>query len=207
MRKFICAVVAMLAASCGSDADITSPTVVPAGANDAAWASIGKTCTPESPVYSVPRFRLDSAPADTHGPGRTVDDDWADLARTTPGGFAGLILENNAPVVFLVDTTQKQQALAALQAKNFFPNVTSARVRAARWNFAQLAEWYRYFQLNVFANPGLAFADIDEAKNRIAFGVRDAASKSAVEQTLSKLDVPCYLVAVGVAGVFTTDGR
>lgn len=206
MRLLVFACIAALA--CGGSTDILSPTVIPAGQSDASWAKIGKTCVPSSAVYSVPRIRLDSAPVTTHGPGRTVDDDWSDIARDTPGGFAGLILENNIPVVFLTDTTRKSDALAALTAKHVYSgSLSGARVRAARWDFLQLAEWFRYFQLNVYFMPGMTLADIDEAKNRITFGVHDSTAWRNVESALSKLDVPCYLVGLEIANISIGDRR
>lgn len=199
MRKYslLCLVIG---SACGSAADLVSPPiVVPAGASDPSWAAIGKTCTPSSPASSIARVRLDSAPTTTHGPGRTVDDEWSDIARDTPGGFAGLILENNTPVVFLTDTTKRAEALAALGAKNVYPpGLAGARVRAARWNFTQLAEWFRYFQINLEFSTPIRSADIDEAKNRITYGVPDSAAWKTVEQQLSRLSVPCYLVGLEI---------
>lgn len=195
-------------AACGSASNLVSPTagVVPAGASDPSWAAVGKACTPSSPVSSVARVRLDSAPPLTHGPTRTVDDDWSDLARDTPGGFAGLILESGVPVVFLTDTTKKTEAIAALSARHLFSgNLSVARVRAARWNFMQLAEWFRYFQADLLAP--ITLADIDEAKNRITFGVADSSGKKVVEQQLARLDVPCYLVGLEVVNVVLLDRR
>ena len=187
--------------ACGSDADLVSPTVVPAGQSDPSWAAIGKTCTPASPAYSIPRARLDSAPATTHGPGRSVDDDWSDIARDTPGGFAGLILENNLPVVFLTDTTRKADALSALTAKHVYSgSLAGASVRPARWNFMQLAEWFRYFENTIEFQLAVTSADIDEAKNRITYSVADSSARKLVEQQLSKLDIPCYLVGLTVQG-------
>jgi hypothetical protein len=157
-------------------------------------------------VSSIARVRLDSAPPLTHGPTRSVDDDWSDLARDTPGGFAGLILENNAPVVFLTDTIRKSDALTALSAKHLYSgNLSGAHVRAARWNFMQLAEWYRYFQVGLLAP--ITMADIDEAKNRITFGVADSSARRVVEQQLAHLDVPCYLVGLVVANFSFDDKR
>jgi hypothetical protein len=195
-----------IASACSSATDLVSPGVVPAGADDPSWAAIGKSCTPSSPASSIARVRLDSGPALTHGPIRSVDDDWSDLARDTPGGFAGLILENNLPVVFLTDTARKADALVALSTKHLYGgNLSNARVRAARWNFMQLAEWFRYFQVSLLAP--IVSADIDEAKNRITFGVQGASARKVVEQQLARLDVPCYLVGLEVTGSVVLDNR
>lgn len=195
LAVFVCLVA--VSACGGSSSDLVSPTVVPAGESDPSWAKIGKTCSASAPAYAVARVRLDSAPATTHGPGRTVDDEWSDFAASTPGGFAGLILENNVPVVFLTDTMQKAGALAAISAQHVYSgSLSGARVRAARWDFLRLAEWFRYLQLTVYFDPGLRSADIDEAKNRITYGVRDSTARKSVEAILSKLDLPCYLVGI-----------
>lgn len=186
----------VVSAACSSATEPVVPRTVPAGAADPQWAALGKTCSPSSPVTAISRVRLDSAPLLTHGPTRSVDDDWADIARQVPGGFAGVILENGKPVIFLTDTTQRQQALAGLQSRLvIFGGLAGATFRAARWNFSQLAEWYRYLQIQSFTLPILA-SDIDEAKNRIMFGVRDSTARARVEEVLVKLDLPCYLVAI-----------
>src|SRR5215470_7238544 len=102
------------AAACSSAADPGVPdtvpggVVVPAGVNDPLWAAVGKTCTPASPVTAIPQVRFDSVPLPRPGSFRTPDDDWADIARQVPGGFAGVILENGSPVIFLTDITQSQ---------------------------------------------------------------------------------------------------
>jgi hypothetical protein len=198
----------VVSAACSSATEPTSPEVVPAGVSDPAWAVIGKTCTPSSSVTAVPRARLDSAPPLTHGPVRTVDDEWADIARQVPGGFAGIILENGTPVIFLVDTTQRQQAFAGLQGRLSVPGgFAAAKVRAARWNFAELADWYRYLLVQPLWAQ-ISSADIDEAKNRISFGAPDSTSRAKIEQSLAKLDLPCYLVAIEQRGfVIVTDSR
>ena len=202
----LCCLAVLVALGCSSATEPTTSNAVPAGINDPSWAVIGKTCSPTSPVYAVPRARLDSAPIFTHGPSRTVDDDWADIARQVPGGYAGIILENGTPVVFLVDTTQRQQAIAGLQGRLSVPGgFANAKVRAARWDFAELAEWYRYLQIEPLGAQ-ISFADIDEAKNRIAFGAPDSTSRAKMNQALAKLDLPCYLVAIEIRGfaTFTT---
>ncbi|HEY9227344.1 MAG TPA: hypothetical protein VIP11_11895, partial [Gemmatimonadaceae bacterium] len=107
-----------------------------------------------------------------------------------------VILENGRPVVFLADTTQRQQALAGLQGRlNILGGLAGASVRASRWNFAELGEWYRYLQVQAFT-AYIYSGDIDEAKNRITFGARDSTGRAKIEQSLAELDLPCHLVAV-----------
>jgi hypothetical protein len=110
-------------------------------------------------------------------------------------------------VVFLTDTTQRQQVLAALPSRfNLIGGFGGATVRAARWNFAELAEWYRYFQIQPF-EAQISSADIDEATKRITFGAPDSTSRAKIEQSLAKLDVPCYLVAIERRGFSMFNAR
>src|SRR5439155_17869761 len=87
---------------------------------------------------------------------RDDDDRWAELAREVPGGFAGMMLEGGL-VVFLVDTTQRDAALAALAARGGLEgrDPKRVRVRKVRWNFAQLYDWYRYLNLHVWSDSGV----------------------------------------------------
>jgi hypothetical protein len=192
----------VLMMACGEN--FVEPTAVPAGISDPAWASVGKSCSPDSPIYRVPPSERGNLPEFTHGPRPgTIDDEWSDLARTVPGGFAGFIFESSTLVVYLVDTTMKQKAFDAL--RGAFPSggYTSARARAARWIFFQLAEWYRFFQVGLRTTATITFSDIDEAANRITFGVLNAASRAALEQSLTQLGIPCYLVGIRIAGFST----
>ena len=134
---------------------------------------------------------------------RDDDDRWADLAREVPGGFAGMMLEGGL-VVFLVDTTQRDAALAALAARRGLEgrDPKRVRVRKVRWNFAQLYDWYRYLNLHVWSDSGVVTSDIDEAENRITYGVMGEAARRQLDRQLGALrpPPPCFLVAIEVVG-------
>ena len=184
--------------ACDAATEPSAPSVVPAGASDPAWAAIGKTCTPTAAVTVVPTNKRDSLPPFTHGPFRTSDDDWADAARALPGGWGGLIVESGTPVIFLVDTRQREPVVAGLRARGIGSvlDLSQAQVKPARWDFAQLADWYRYFDLHVPVVPGLRSGDINEGRNRIEFEVSDQTARIALESLLVPMDLPCYLVAI-----------
>lgn len=192
----------VLAVACSEPTAPEESLPVPAGATDPAWASIGASCSPASPPRVVPASRRDSLPPYSHGPTRTSDDDWADLARTAPGGWGGLYLEGGVPVMFLVDTTKRTAAIAAMKSFGFGASLDldRTRARAGRWDFAQLADWYGYFTLHVWTVPGMRTGDINEVKNRIEFGVADQAARLALESRLAPMGLPCYLVAVEIRG-------
>ena len=109
-------------------------------------------------------------------------------------------------VVFLVDTTQRDAALAALAARGGLGGADPKRVRVrkVRWNFAQLYDWYRYLGLHVWSDSGLVTSDIDEAQNSITYGVKDESGRPRLERLLAQLrpPPPCFLVAIEVVGPF-----
>ena len=159
----------------------------------------------DAPVVDVPAAALDSLGLSIPAPGVTPDDRWAALAREVPGGFAGEMLEGGL-VVFLVDTTQRDAALAALAARGGLEGMDPKRVRVrkVRWNFAQLYDWYRYLGLHVWSASGLVTSDIDEAQNSITYGVKDESGRRRLERLLAELrpPPPCFLVAIEVVGEF-----
>src|SRR3954465_14225613 len=74
------------------------------------------------------------------------DDHWADLAERIPGGFAGVLYADGKPVLML---TRPDEAIGAKKALSSDPtfngfDVEGAELRKARWDFAQLVDWYRY---------------------------------------------------------------
>ena len=129
------------------------------------------------------------------------DDQWADLAESVPGGFAGFIRDDGKLVLFLTDPSQATAAKAALAGKTGY-DVREAQVRQARWDFAQLVNWFNYLsqQSTLWSNSGLASADKNEAINRIVYGTVDSASRLLLIQRLEGLDLPCDLIRVEVTG-------
>jgi hypothetical protein len=72
------------------------------------------------------------------------DDYWADIAARVPGGFAGVLYREGKPVVVLARPSEAEAAkrvLAPLLPS--FP-IRDADIQSARWDFAQLVDWYNY---------------------------------------------------------------
>ena len=130
------------------------------------------------------------------------DDQWANLAERIPGGFAGVIGDRGKLVLFLTDPSQGEAAKAALAASTPSINVQGAEVRQARWDFAQLVNWFNYLsqQSPVWSSPGMSSADKNEAINRIVYGTVDSASRLVLIEKLQALDLPCDLIRVDVTG-------
>src|SRR5262249_44146034 len=101
-----------------------------------------------APPIAAPAIRL----ADCRGPARSLpdslarrlpprtgrmrpDDQWADLALTVPGGFAGVFYDSaHTPILQLTHPELADAAKAMLAEKLAFP-VHRAVVRPARWDF------------------------------------------------------------------------
>lgn len=136
--------------------------------------------------------------------GMQPDDQWADLAKEVPGGFAGVILSNGQPVLFLRDTSTAAAAKRALAPRlrlyNF--NVADAVVRPARWDFGQLVDWYNYLliRMNFWWDIGLTSGDKDESLNRLHYGVEDEKSRERLVERLEAIGVPCDLIVIGIEG-------
>lgn len=147
-----------------------------------------------------PALRLSPATSNT------IDDQWAAFARQVPGGWGGFLLDSlHQPTVYLVHPEQKQEALAALYADGVglpLYDIRTSQVWQGRWDFGQLYDWYRYINVRAWAVNGLYWTDIDEAHNRLAYGV-DSTAKAELEALLTTLDLPCDLVTVTVASPVT----
>jgi hypothetical protein len=134
--------------------------------------------------------------------GMMPDDQWADLAERVPGGFAGVLYVDGKPVLMLTDPSEAAAAKRALAPALPGFDVAGAAVHKARWNFAQLANWYNFLgaRTSVWQTPGMTSGDKDEAINRIRYGVVDAAARETLLRTLAGIQLPCDLIAVEITG-------
>jgi len=129
------------------------------------------------------------------------DDRWADLATTTPGGFAGVFRDSSyTPILMLTDPSQASAAKRALEGKIGVP-LQQATVRQARWDFAQLVDWFNYLLPRVAAAGLPITADKDESLNRVRFSVVSIEQRDKVVAALAALPVPCDLVVVDLNGL------
>jgi hypothetical protein len=140
------------------------------------------------------------------------DDEWAIIARKLPGGFAGLFFDTSRDqgagheqgplVVMLADTSHHDATLAAIAPRiaamygDRNLDVRGAAVRRARWDFAQLYDWYNYLSATAWAERGMSSSDIDEVRNRIVYGVVSDTAKRQLEERLASAGIPCDLVVV-----------
>jgi hypothetical protein len=131
--------------------------------------------------------------------GRMIGDDyWAHLAATVPGGFAGIFYDRSIhrQVLMLTQPALTAAARAALAGKIGLG--LTPTVRQARWDFAQLVDWFNYIRPRLGAVP--VIADKDEALNRIRLSVTSVKDRDLVIAALARLPLPCDLVIVDLNG-------
>jgi hypothetical protein len=127
------------------------------------------------------------------------------LAHQVPGGFAGVYLTRaGQSVVLLTDTSQQRNALPVLDSLltriyRRSLHVRNAEVHAANWNFADLYAWQRYFAETLLGSDVPTIA-IDEAKNRVVVGAKDAKIRDGLVARLNELGLPCNLGTFSVNG-------
>jgi hypothetical protein len=208
LRLVACALLSALVACAGSAP--SSPgqetdTFAPEPDKSFRLADIGKACTPESPATVLDGARLDSLSADSRARRGYADEIWVTLARTVPGGVGGVFVDKGVGYLWLVDPAKRSEAIAALSATSFGASLQQANfplqnvvVLKARWDFAQLADWYAYVLPRAVFGVRWSFADIQEARNRLEFGVVDETARVDLERRLQALDLPCNLIAIQI---------
>jgi hypothetical protein len=131
------------------------------------------------------------------------DDHWADLAERIPGGFAGILYDRNMkPILMLTDparSTEVKKLLVSDRTCRHF-DLVGAQVLKARWDFAQLVDWFNFFvsDTSVWKTEGIVFGDKDEETNRVYFRVETEAGRQRLIEKLSALNIPCDLVRIGI---------
>jgi hypothetical protein len=161
------------------------------------WAWIGHQCPDDAPATALSLQRRDSLPPDPDS--ANSDGRWARISRLVPGGWGGgIFLDSGVAIYYLRDTTQRIAAEAVLNQYRVDGQVWGPpmHVRRGRWSFAELYDWDRYLRPRI--GPSMSSADIDEAHNRLLYGVTTAAAKREFERQLAELGVPCFLVAIEI---------
>ncbi|HYJ80170.1 MAG TPA: hypothetical protein VEW03_11235, partial [Longimicrobiaceae bacterium] len=120
------------------------------------------------------------------------------VAMAVPG-FGGYFLDAaGAPTVYLTNPAQRpaaELALASFLADRGF-TAADLRVRQGTYSYTQLDAWYRQSRPGAFGVSGIVLGDVDEAQNRVRFGVVDAVAALGVRGVLARLGVPAGAVLV-----------
>ena len=158
------------------------------------WADVGKVCEPSTPAMPLTAEQRALLP----GPSPTSDYVLAELTRDVTGGFGGIMVPDGVWTMYLVDPSVRDEATAALLARGAIPQAPQV-VLKGHWTFAEMFDWQQYIFVHAGFPAGMVYADVQEARNRLEFGVLDETARAELEAELTALDVPCYLVAIGIS--------
>ena len=115
------------------------------------------------------------------------DDRWATIAQTVPG-FAGWFWEGTTLVLMLVDTTQRDAAVAAIAEEIRGRYVRRVLVRKADFDFIELRRWR--LRVDFFADSQITTIGADVIGNRVLVGVSDSAYLAPTRKRLVALGIP-----------------
>jgi hypothetical protein len=108
-----------------------------------------------------------------------MDEAFVEVSRRVPG-FAGIYVEDGNEIITLTDVAAAHAADAALDAVlgATRPTAASGRVsRRVRFDFASLFKWRRALE-NALSIRWI-YADVDERRNAVVFGVADPGAQQA----------------------------
>ncbi|MBI1766537.1 MAG: hypothetical protein HYR56_34450 [Acidobacteria bacterium] len=131
-------------------------------------------------------------------PPPTLDDRLAEVARRVPA-FGGMYIgENRALHVYLLDTTQRAAAEAAIIEVFGRPRLPEGgiEVEQGQYSFLALKAWHDRHRLTTLTIPGVVTTSIRESKNRLQIGVDSASVMPAVERALAQFGVPRQAVDI-----------
>jgi hypothetical protein len=125
--------------------------------------------------------------------------DDATLSRAIPG-YGGMFLIDGAPAVYVTDLQQSKRArlvLADFAASQGKSDEDIVVLRGA-FSFGELNGWYERSWAEAMEVPGAVFSDLDEAHNRLLFGVEHAGAANAVRGVMARYGIPESAVDVEV---------
>jgi hypothetical protein len=113
--------------------------------------------------------------------------------------FGGYFLdETGRPTVYLTDEARRpiaERALGGFLSTRGW-GIADLRVRRGTFRYADLADWYRRGWASVLSIPGVVLGDVDEARNRLRFGVLDAGAADQARIVLARLGIPADAVVI-----------
>jgi hypothetical protein len=124
---------------------------------------------------------------------------FADIARKVPGGWGGYFFEDGIYTTYLVDPSKREEATAALLEFGIY--IRPGRVKQGLWNFAQLYDWKLYIYAQSSGAPKFISTNIDQALNRVVFGVPNAETGDSLATFFSSLALPCDLLVIELGSI------
>ena len=120
---------------------------------------------------------------------RTIDDEFDDIAAVVPG-FGGVFIGRDG-VAYVYHTKPGQAGLLANLQSRLPAGLRDRQIQVlqGQYDFHQLRSW-KDGAVNVLNEPGTAFIDADEARNRVVIGVSDPGATERIVARAVELGVP-----------------
>ncbi|MBA3656081.1 MAG: hypothetical protein H0W69_01870 [Gemmatimonadaceae bacterium] len=165
------------------------------------WADVGAHCTAESPAFSLPAALRDTSRHPFRMGGKDPWEQKAAIGPAIPGGWGGISYRKEKPtkVVYLVDTLQLSRAIPALVSAGILSANENVGVIQGRWTYTQLFDWLRYIHTHI-RGVQITSWTLDDYRNRIFYGVVDEAAAKILNQKLTEMHAPCFLVVIENTG-------
>ncbi|MGH7563909.1 MAG: hypothetical protein ACREK5_05755 [Gemmatimonadota bacterium] len=123
------------------------------------------------------------------------DAEFARLAERIPG-FGGLFVDGERLAVYLIDLDTREKARPILEdfLRGSFPHLADQaddiRWLQGRYDWRQLVVWRSCLDDRLFQVEGIVSGDIDESRNRLAYGYQSEEAIGAAEAELARTSVP-----------------
>lgn len=131
----------------------------------------------------------------------TLDDRFDEITLSVPG-FGGLYLNDAGELVVRMvgSRTPPGLVIAIREVLGGLPGKSGAtiHVEPADYDFHTLRSYFIAFMADRTNRDALVLMDVDEVRNRVVVGVRDASAIARVRQTLAELGIPQLAVDVEV---------
>jgi hypothetical protein len=120
------------------------------------------------------------------------------ISRVRPE-FAGYYFDEAGDLVVLLTDPSRIDEVAGLVApilqiarsrRQLGMGPRSLKSQVADFSFADLSRWRDAITMNILDLPGASFVDLDQRRNRIVVGLRDASVNSAAQEILERHSVP-----------------
>ena len=196
MRLFVVCLAAVLSA-CATEPD-SLPLPAPLGPPTAETIELFPWCDGSEPARDLPAAVRDSLlDANEHDRISRPEEGTARFSRELPGGYAGIWLVDEEPVMAMVDPTHAEVVRVALNDRLGGSGLSlspESPVVQVRWSFAQLWEWYTYLESVIVAPEAFVWVDLDERRNRIVVGLTSHSAREDLAARLNAREVPCHLI-------------
>jgi hypothetical protein len=138
---------------------------------------------------------------------QSLDDRFAAVGQEVPS-FGGMFVNDRTDVLHVYLSNPSAAASAEEALRQAFPGEglpQELQVHRARFSFQQLSAWHERLSASVLGLRGVVLTDIDDAKNRLTVGVKNADGRARVERRLGARGIPRGAVSIEQVAPIKTD--